>query len=100
MPPRELERPLPQQLATLDARLAKYFSDPKALAATEDYAPLPVLGIPGWTADNLDERYYDDTQQFRPGRRQADEAHEERGRQEVRRSRSENEVPPRKGRKK
>jgi Protein of unknown function (DUF3025) len=99
VPLRELERPLPQQLATLDARLAKYFGDPKALAATETYAPLPVLGIPGWTADNEDERYYDDTEHFRPGRRQADGSQEERGKQAVRRSRSENEVPPRKGRK-
>jgi hypothetical protein len=99
VPLRELERPLPQQLATLDARLAKHFGDPKALAATEDYAPLPVLGIPGWTADNEDEHYYDDTQHFRPGRRVSDEQQEERGKQEVRRSRSENEVQPRKGRK-
>ena len=53
--------------------LAKYFSDPKALEATETYAPLPVLGIPGWTADNDDECYYEDTQQFRPGRRPAEE---------------------------
>jgi hypothetical protein len=73
VPPRDLERPLPQQLATLDARLAKHFGDPKVLAATEAYAPLPVLGIPGWTADNEDERYYDDTQHFRPGRRPAEE---------------------------
>jgi hypothetical protein len=72
VPRRELERPLTQQLATLDARLAKYFGDPKALASTEAYAPLPVLGIPGWTADNEDERYYDDTRHFRPGRRLAE----------------------------
>ena len=72
VPARELARPLPQQLATLDARLARYFDGPKALAATETYAPLPVLGIPGWTADNEDERYYDDDRHFRPGRGQAE----------------------------
>ena len=94
VPRRELERPLPQQLATLDARLAKYFGDPKALAATAAYAPLPVLGIPGWTADNEDERYYDDTRHFRPGRRQAEEAQDTPSR------RGESEAPPRKGRKK
>ena len=94
VPRRELERPLPQQLATLDARLAKHFSDPKALAATEAYAPLPVLGIPGWTADNEDERYYDDTQHFRPGRRQAEEP------QDAPPRRDESEAPRRKGRKK
>lgn len=70
VPARELDRPLAQQLATLDARLAKYFSEPQALEATEAYAPLPMLGIPGWSADNQDERYYDDAQHFRPGRRQ------------------------------
>jgi len=73
VPARELERPLPQQLASLDARLAKYFGEPEVLAATEAYAPLPVLGIPGWTVGNEDERYYDDTRHFRPGRRQAEE---------------------------
>ena len=73
VPARELERPLPQQLASLDARLAKYFGEPEVLAATEAYAPLPVLGIPGWSADNEDERYYDDSQHFRPGRRQTEE---------------------------
>jgi hypothetical protein len=76
VPARELERPLPQQLATLDARLAKHFGEPKALAATDAYAPLPVLGIPGWTADNEDETYYDDAQHFRPGRRQAEDEQE------------------------
>ena len=65
---RELERPLPQQLAALDARLARYFSEPRALEATEAYSPLPLLGIPGWTADSEDARYYDDEQHFRPGR--------------------------------
>lgn len=97
---RELERPLAQQLASLDARLAKYFGDPAALEATEAYAPLPVLGIPGWTADNEDERYYDDAQHFRPGRRQEDEAQEHAGRQETRRGRGENEVAPRQSKKK
>ncbi len=94
VPARELERPLPQQLATLDARLAKYFSEPQALAATEAYAPLPVLGIPGWDADNADERYYDDTQQFRPGRRQPEEQQDSAPR------RGGSEAAPRKGKKK
>ena len=91
---RDLERPLTQQLATLDARLAKYFGDPKALVATEAYAPLPVLGIPGWTADNENERYYDDTQHFRPGRKQA-EAQEEAAPR-----RGERDAPRAKGRRK
>jgi hypothetical protein len=59
---------LPQQLAALDAQLARRFADKRSLAATEDYAPLPILGVPGWAPENESERYYDDTQQFRPGR--------------------------------
>jgi hypothetical protein len=70
---REFERPLPQQLASLDAHLARSFADIRSLAATEDYAPLPILGVPGWTAENRSERYYEDTQQFRPGRARARE---------------------------
>jgi hypothetical protein len=91
---REFERPLPQQLASLDAQLARLFADMRSLAATEAYAPLPVLGIPGWTADNEYERYYDDTRQFRPGRRQAEEQAQAPPR------RDETETPRRKGRNK
>lgn len=75
---RELERPLPQQLASLDAHLARSFAELRSLAATEDYAPLPILGVPGWTPENESERYYEDTQQFRPGRARAREQEEER----------------------
>ncbi len=34
------------------------------------FAPLPVLGIPGWWAANEDPSFYDDTSVFRSGRRQ------------------------------
>jgi hypothetical protein len=75
---KELERPLPQQLASLDAHLARSFSDMRSLASTEDYAPLPILGVPGWTPENASERYYEDTQQFRPGRQREREPAQER----------------------
>ena len=91
---KELERLLPQQLASLDAQLSRLFADMRSLAATEAYAPLPVLGVPGWTADNEYERYYDDTRHFRPGRRQAEEQAQAPSR------RDETETPGRKGRKK
>ncbi|MCG6874347.1 MAG: DUF3025 domain-containing protein [Betaproteobacteria bacterium] len=55
--------------AVLDARAADYFSLPDSLASTRTLAPLPVLGIPGWTPDNEDPAYYDDVDHFRPGRR-------------------------------
>lgn len=34
------------------------------------FAPLPVLGIPGWCQANEDPVFYEDTAVFRPGRRQ------------------------------
>ena len=33
------------------------------------FAPLPVMGIPGWCDDNADPAFYADTSVFRPGRR-------------------------------
>ncbi len=55
--------------STLDARAAGYFAAPDALASTRSLAPLPILGIPGWTPENENPAYYDDVGQFRPGRR-------------------------------
>jgi hypothetical protein len=52
-------------------------ADPDAAAATfiarSELAPpllphLPVLGIPGWCAENADPRFYDDPRVFRPRR--------------------------------
>lgn len=40
-------------------------------ARPRDFQPLPLLGIPGVTPDSEDPAYYDDTWQFRPGRRDA-----------------------------
>lgn len=37
-------------------------------------APLPVLGLPGWCADNEDPGFYDDASVFRAGRRVRGEA--------------------------
>lgn len=55
-------------LALLDRRLsadvaADCFVHPR------DLQPLPLLGIPGVTPENDEPGYYDDTWQFRPGRR-------------------------------
>ena len=63
-----LEAPLPEQLARLDARIAAYLADPGNLLATRELAVVPVLGVPGWCADNESEAYYDDLDYFRPGR--------------------------------
>jgi hypothetical protein len=60
--------PLPQQVIDVDVRLAALFSQPDAHARPRDFQPLPLLGIPGVTAENVDPAYYDDTRQFRPKR--------------------------------
>ena len=53
----------------LDQLIAGRLRDPAFLQSTRNLSPLPVLGIPGWCADNEASGYYDDTRQFRPGRR-------------------------------
>ena len=53
-------------LATLDIRLAALFA--AANFAPRDWQPLPLLGLPGATADNEDPGYYDDPRQFRAAR--------------------------------
>lgn len=37
-----------------------------AWLATKPFCPLPVLGIPGWNAENEDVSFYDDSAVFRP----------------------------------
>jgi hypothetical protein len=63
-----LALPLDEELAMLDERAAAHFANPGALASTRSLPPLPVLGVPGWTPENADSAYYDDTDHFRPGR--------------------------------
>ena len=53
-------------LAALDARLAALFDTRSFLP--RDWQPLPLLGIPGATADNERPDYYDDRRQFRAAR--------------------------------
>ena len=63
-----LALPPAERLAQIDSRVALWISDPQALRHTHELAPLPVLGIPGWCADNEQSAYYDDRDHFRPGR--------------------------------
>jgi hypothetical protein len=55
------------RLARLDIEVDKLFAA-GALAGPGDLQPLPLKGIPGWTAENEREDYYRDERQFRPGR--------------------------------
>jgi hypothetical protein len=55
-------------LAALDARLAAELAAGRH-GVPRELQPLPLLGLPGMTPENADPLYYDDTWQFRPGRR-------------------------------
>lgn len=57
-----------ERSAHVDARIAAELAT-RALTS-RDFAPLPVLGVPGWWPANQDPGFYEDTQVFRPGRRQ------------------------------
>ena len=63
-----LALPLPALIANIDAQLAAQIADPGFMQSTRQLAPLPVLGVPGWCAENTRATYYDDTNYFRPGR--------------------------------
>ena len=65
-----LEAPLPEQLAALDAMIAQHLGDERRVRATRDLAVVPVLGVPGWHADNQMESFYDNTDYFRRQRRE------------------------------
>ncbi|MEK6423537.1 MAG: DUF3025 domain-containing protein [Burkholderia gladioli] len=53
----------------LDAHVAAGFD--ARLPSSRGFAPLPVLGVPGWWPANADPGFYDDPQVFRAGRRAA-----------------------------
>lgn len=55
-------------VAAVDRRLAADIAA-GCFVRPRDLQPLPLLGIPGVTPDSEDPAYYDDTWQFRPGRR-------------------------------
>jgi Protein of unknown function (DUF3025) len=61
--------PLAQQVTHLDSLIADYLALPEHCRSTRDLSPVPLLGVPGWVADNDCEAYYDNTAYFRPGRR-------------------------------
>ncbi|MEO7404159.1 MAG: DUF3025 domain-containing protein, partial [Burkholderiales bacterium] len=61
-----------RRIALLDASVAALFGDvtgaPPRFVTTRAFAPLPILGVPGWIAANAEPAYYDDAMQFRAGR--------------------------------
>jgi hypothetical protein len=61
--------PPTQQLTYMDSLLASYLANPENCRSTLDLSPVPLLGVPGWAAENNSATYYDNTEYFRPGRR-------------------------------
>ena len=61
-------RPQSQQLTQVDNLLAEYLAVPAHCRSTRDLSPVPLLGVPGWAADNDSAAYYDNVAYFRSGR--------------------------------
>jgi len=60
--------PLAQRLAHLDELLAQHLADDTNMTHPLALTPLPLLGIPGWAAENEAETYYQNKQYFRDKR--------------------------------
>jgi len=52
----------------LDGAAAGWLTHPTNLASTQNLAPLPLLGVPGWDVRNQSATFYDNTDYFRLGR--------------------------------
>lgn len=65
----EIDRAPTERLRHIDGAVAAWIADAQALRSPAALAPLPVLGVPGWCADNRWPAYYDDPDHFRSGRR-------------------------------
>ena len=61
-----LRAPGDRQNAEIDRCLAELLGDTDRLAGPRELTAVPVLGIPGWCAENEHESYYDDRNYFRP----------------------------------
>jgi hypothetical protein len=59
--------PLSERLEIVDRRASAWL-DHWPLLAPRDLVPLPVLGLPGWCAENVDPTFYQDSAVFPPRR--------------------------------
>ena len=57
------------QQSYLDERVAEYLDNPGHCLSPRELHPVPLLGVPGWSTDNEQAEYYDNTAYFRAGRR-------------------------------
>lgn len=63
-----LEQSTTTLIAAIDEKLVEIFGNKQAITSPADFAPFPLLGMPGWDSENKHESYYDNTRYFRPGR--------------------------------
>ena len=61
---------LPDQLCEIDSGLAHYLNKEENCLTPRELHPVPLLGVPGWSAENEVASYYDNATYFRPGRRE------------------------------
>lgn len=57
-----------RQQAHLDELLSAYLNSGAHCRSTRELTPVPLLGVPGWTAENENAEFYDNTGYFRTGR--------------------------------
>ena len=70
VPDNQFNAPTETLLPYLDTLLVEKFSVNSNIHSPQDLSPFPLLGLPGWHPDNARENFYDDTDYFRPGRKQ------------------------------
>ena len=58
-----------EKLSFLDEKIAAYLDDVNHCLSPRELHPVPLLGIPGWSADSECAEYYENTDYFRSGRR-------------------------------
>ena len=62
---------LEEQIIRADSMTADVLQGRGVIQTPRELAPLPILGIPGWFAENSVESFYDNQNYFRPGRMRA-----------------------------
>lgn len=60
------QRDLKQQYQWLDSAVLEYATTEHSFTLKQHLKPLPLLGVPGWWADNQEASFYRNTDYFRP----------------------------------
>lgn len=66
--PELINAPIPALVRALDERLSTLLGAGTAYKQPKDLQPFPILGMPGWHANNGSPAFYDNVRYFRPGR--------------------------------